>query len=256
MQGAPVMLPNGMVMARPGLPQIMQVPAAGAAAFPGMLHPGIRHQMLAMQRAQARAGGAPPEATHVPTAGYVANNVSGYTPANSGTSVGPQQVVGQPIPVLANGVVNAVVSAASSAASVQQHSQPMFHVAGGVPGLSSMAGIAGMPGLAPAMPAMAGMPAALAGPGVQQSMAAGLMMAPSPAGAPAAAAVAQQQLALQQQLQLARLPGMQQQAAAYFPAGAAALPVQNVALAQTLKRPLAADPMAAAAVMDKRLRLA
>ena len=81
-------------------------------------------------------------------------------------------------------------------------------------------------------------------------------MAPSPAGAPAAAAVAQQQLALQQQLQLARLPGMQQQAAAYFPAGTAALPVQNVALAQTLKRPLAADPMAAAAVMDKRLRLA
>ena len=234
-----IMLPNGMVLARPGLQQVMQVPGAAGAAFPGMLqHPGLRPQLLAM--AQGRAQGAEP--THVPTAGYVANNVSGYTPANS-TQTGAQQL-GQPIPVLANG---AVVSTSSS----QQASQPMYHVAG-VPGFPGVSMSAAMPGLATmsaqAMPGMQGMAGGMAGMGVQQSMA-GLMMAPSPAGLPA-----HHQLQALQRPLFQKLPAGAAMQHGFIPAGATALPVQRAALTQTLKRPLT-DPVTAA-VIDKRLRLA
>ena len=264
--GNHVMLPNGMALQRPGMPQMIQM-AGMPGAYQGMLPAGMRPQLY--QMAQARAAAAA-EATHVPTAGYVANNVSGYTPASSGQA-GPAQV-GQPIPVLANGMVNMSGNGLQQAAA-----QPVLQMAG-MPGVGNMVSVAGMhgfpAGMAPinAMPGMSGMQTlqglqGMAGlqslqslqglqslqamQGTPQSMA-GLMMTPSPAGLPAGLPAAHQLAYAAQQPWLQKMPTAMQPG--LIQGGHAGLPqLQNhVALAQSLKRPLG-EPMS---VIDKRLRLA
>ena len=255
--------PHMMLGAPNGIPrqalQMVQMPGLHGAG--GMLRPSLAGLMAAQQRHVS------PEQTHVPTAGYVANNVSGYTPANSAhhPPAGAQQL-GQPIPIIANGVV--VSSAAGAAAAPQQVLSPTQSQS-----LQAMAGLGAMPGgIAMSMAGMQQQMAAAAaaqqgaggagggmpGLGIQAMAAAatpsmsGMMMAPSPAGAPAGApqhaglAMAAQPMFAAAQKLPAVQPGM-------VPAGA--LPMQNMAVAQTLKRQLP-DPYAAAAILDKRIRLA
>ena len=220
-----VMLPNGLALARPNLPPQWMQQGAAAPQMQGLLGQQLlRQQMLQAMHARAQT----PDPTHVPTAGYVANNVSGYTPSNSMPPTSAQ--LGQPIPVVANGVVGAQNQAGALHQLQQQQPQQnvmlqMAGLHGGVAGLPGMFAAPGLPG-AGAMPGLVSLPSA-----VPQSMG-GLIMTPSPAGLPS--------LPGQQFLQ--KMPTLQP----------GLLPVQNYAVANALKRPLSDS----VAVMDKRMRLA
>ena len=223
-----LMLPNGMALARPGMPQLMQVPGAAPHLQNLLGQQLIRQQLLQAVHARAQT----PEATHVPTAGYVANNVSGYTPANS---VPPSTTqLGQPIPVVANGVVGGPANASALQQLQQQQQQSAQPQQNLMMQMAAVPGAAGVQGMfsAPGMPAAAGLPGLASMPGLVQQSIGGLIMTPSPAGLPS---IAGQPL-------LQKMPALQP----------GLVPVQNVAMANALKRPINDS----VAVVDKRMRMA
>lgn len=263
----------GLMGAVPGI--IPGVPAGSVAAFQGALPGTIQGAIQASlpgsipqtrSPSASALGQSRPITPEVPTAGYVANNVSGYTPAIYAATAGPGGL-GQPIPVLTNGTVQT-----SGAHGTVPQQLPQVTMASSQPTVVSFAGL---PGTAQAtLQAIPGFPANAAGlTGLTSigpnGLPAGMSILPAGAAAtatPGAAAAAQmQQLAaypligaygqqLIPQQKIATAPGQNgllQPAAASVPLqGVAGIP--TAASATSLKRQIA-DPYG---VMDKRIRLA
>ena len=146
--GQPGLLPGGQQMLFPMAvpssvgkpPSVGMVPGFPMFSVAGLAGPiSTTKSTTATQLGQSR-----PITPEVPTAGYVANNVSGYTPAIMGSSAGSPNG-GQPIPVLTNGTVQTLAAPQQAGQpSSQQMVGPGFFQ--GLPGMGGIQMVGAVPG--------------------------------------------------------------------------------------------------------------